>query len=156
MKVRKTKDVDYMNVAFFLIPKQEVVNLYDYFTMRQALEKMEYHRYTAIPILTRNGKYVGTLTEGDLLWKLKHTPDLDFDKTEEILLKDIPLQRDVKPISVRTDMEGIYNLAIDQNFIPVVDDFETFIGIIRRRELIEYLYNRQRLHNSNIHSTSLY
>ncbi|MGG3451820.1 CBS domain-containing protein [Domibacillus aminovorans] len=131
-----------MNVAFFLIPKQEVAYLDDHFTMRQAIEKMEYHRYSAIPILTKNGKYVGTLTEGDLLWKLKHTPDLDLDKTEEILLKDVPLQRDVKPISVRTDIEGIYNLAIDQNFIPVVDDSETFIGIIRRRELIEYMFKK--------------
>ena len=112
--------------------------------MRQALEKMEYHRYTAIPILTKDEKYVGTLTEGDLLWKLKHTSDLDFDKTKEILLTDAPLQREVKPISVRTDIEGIYNLAIDQNFIPVVDDLETFIRIIRRRELIEYMYKKIR------------
>jgi CBS domain-containing protein len=131
-----------MNIAFFLIPKQEVAYLYHHFTMRQAIEKMEYHRYTAIPILTKNGKYVGTLTEGDLLWKLKHTPDLDFDKTEEISLKEVPLQRNVKPISVLTDIEGIINLAIDQNFIPVVDDSETFIGIIRRRELIDYMYKK--------------
>lgn len=133
-----------MNVAFFLIPKQEVAYVYDHFTMRQALEKMEYHRYSAIPILTKDGKYVGTLTEGDLLWKLKHTPNLDFNKTEEVLLKDISLQRDVKPISVRADIEGIYNLAIDQNFIPVVDDCDTFIGIIRRRELIEYMYKKMK------------
>lgn len=147
-----------MNVAFFLIPKQEVAYLYDCFTMRQALEKMEYHRYTAIPILTKNGKYVGALTEGDLLWKLKHTPGLAFDKTKEIFLKDVPLQREVKSISVRTDIEGIYNLAIDQNFIPIVDDSGIFIGIIRRRELIEYLYkkmNGSATFGKKIQSTSL-
>ncbi|MDH4620086.1 CBS domain-containing protein [Brevibacillus sp. AY1] len=131
-----------MNVAFFIIPKHEVAFVYDYFTMRQALEKMEFHRYSAIPILTKVGEYVGTLNEGDLLWKLKHTSGLDFSKTEDIPLKEVPLQRDVKPISIRTDIEKIYNLAIDQNFIPIIDDSEIFIGIIRRRELIEYMYKK--------------
>ncbi|MGM0879315.1 MAG: CBS domain-containing protein, partial [Bacillota bacterium] len=64
-----------MNVAFFLIPKNEVI--YDW-TMRQAMEKMEYHRYTAVPILDKNGHYLGTLTEGDFLWKLKNSECLDF------------------------------------------------------------------------------
>jgi CBS domain-containing protein len=47
-------------------------------TMRQALEKMEYHRYTAVPLIDDQGKYVGTLTEGDLLWKIKNTPGVNF------------------------------------------------------------------------------
>mgnify|MGYP001377038006 CR=1 FL=1 len=131
-----------MNVAFFLIPKQEVAFVYDTFTMRQAIEKMEYHRYTAIPILNQNGEYVGTLTEGDLLQKLKNTPGLDINKTETVLLSEVPLQRDVNPISVRADIDDIVNMAIDQNFIPVVDDKNKFIGIIRRRELIEYMYKK--------------
>lgn len=131
-----------MNIAFFIIPKNEVAFVYDFFTMRQALEKMEYHRYSAIPILTKEGKYVGTLNEGDLLWKLKHTIGLDFNKTEEIPLREVLLHRNIKAISIRTDIEKICNLAIDQNFIPIIDDSETFIGIIRRRELIEYMYKR--------------
>ena len=35
------------------------------------------------------------------------------------------------------------SLAIAQNFVPVVDDSEIFIGIIRRREIIEYYAKRQ-------------
>lgn len=35
--------------------------------MRQVLEKMEYHRYTAVLILNKDGKYIGTITEGDFL-----------------------------------------------------------------------------------------
>ena len=55
-----------MNLLFFLTPKAEVAYLYDDFTLRQAIEKMEYHRYSSIPILNRKGEYVGTITEGDL------------------------------------------------------------------------------------------
>ena len=61
-----------MNIAFFLTPKIEVVWLAASSTVRQALEKMEAHRYAAIPMIDDHGRYVGTLTEGDLLWHLKH------------------------------------------------------------------------------------
>ena len=60
-----------MNILFFLRPKSEVAYIYDYHTLRQALEIMEYHKYSSVPILNREGKYVGTITEGDLLWSLK-------------------------------------------------------------------------------------
>ena len=60
-----------MNIAFFLIPKNEVAYMPLHCTMRQALEKMEYHRYTAVPLIDECGKYAGTITEGDFLWKMK-------------------------------------------------------------------------------------
>ena len=59
------------NILFFLKPKVEIAYIYDYHTVRQALEIMEYHKYSSIPILSRDGKYVGSITEGDLLWGLK-------------------------------------------------------------------------------------
>ena len=41
--------------------------------LRQTLEKWENNRYASIPVLNRKGEYVGTLTEGDILWGLKNT-----------------------------------------------------------------------------------
>ncbi|RTR26576.1 CBS domain-containing protein [Robertmurraya yapensis] len=131
-----------MNIAFFLLPKSEVVYLNFNRTMRQALEKMEYHRYSAIPIIDHDGKYIGTLTEGDLLWKLKNTPDLNFRNTDQIMLSEIPLHVKNEPISVNEEMEAIIARAKEQNFVPVVDDNGIFIGIIRRREIIEYCANQ--------------
>lgn len=127
-----------MNIAFFLLPKSEIVYLSFDCTMRQAMEKMEYHRYTAVPIIDREGKYMGTVTEGDLLWKLKNTPGLSYEGTEKIWLKEIPRRLENKPVSINAHMEDLLSLAALQNFVPVVDDVGTFIGIIRRREIIEY------------------
>lgn len=126
-----------MNIAFFLTPKEKVVYLPLDCTMRQALERMEYHRYTAVPILDKQGKYSGTLTEGDLLWKMKNTPDLTFAGTERIKIKDIPWRMTNNPVHVDSELEDLHSLVITQNFVPVVDDNEIFIGIIRRREIIE-------------------
>ncbi|PKM88801.1 MAG: CBS domain-containing protein [Firmicutes bacterium HGW-Firmicutes-12] len=127
-----------MNISFFLVPKQDVVVLSHNATMRQSLEKMEYHRYTAVPLVNEEGKYVGTLTEGDLLWKIKNTPGLSFENTHKIPLADVPRFRQNKPVNIDARMENLIDLAVTQNFVPVVDDDGVFIGIVRRREIIEY------------------
>ncbi len=127
-----------MNIAFFLLPKKDVVCLTLHCTMRQALERMEYHRYTAVPLIDEQGRYVGTVTEGDLLWKLKNSPGLNLEGTEKIVLKDIPHQVHNTPVRIDSQMEDLLSLAIGQNFVPVVDDNDVFIGIVRRSEIIEY------------------
>ena len=67
-----------MNILFFLSPKQDLMYVYDDFTLRQTLEKWENNRYASIPVLNRKGEYVGTLTEGDILWGLKKFHGLDL------------------------------------------------------------------------------
>lgn len=130
-----------MNIAFFLTPKKDVVHIKANATMRQALEKMEYHSYTAIPIIDEKGKYIGTLTEGDLLWKIKHTEDLTFKNTSKILVKDISMSMSNSPVRINSDIESLIHLAKSQNFVPVVDDFGVFIGIIKRSDIINYCYD---------------
>lgn len=127
-----------MNIAFFLLPKNEVIHLYPHSTMRQALERMEYHRYTAVPLLDQDGTYVGTITEGDLLWKLKNTEGLSFSNTHKVLLKDVPRRMNNQPVRIDAKVQDLIPLVTMQNFVPVVDDKNVFIGIIRRREVIEY------------------
>ena len=127
-----------MNIAFFLLPKKDVVYLSPETTMRQAMERMERHRYTAVPLVTEDGRYYGTVTEGDLLWKLKNTPGFCLQDTEKILLKDIPQYVKNQWVKINTEIEDLISLAAKQSFVPVVDDQEIFIGIVRRREIIEY------------------
>ena len=133
-----------MNIAFFLTPKNEVVCENCEATMRQVMEKMEHHGYTAIPLIDKSGKYVGTLTEGDLLWKLKNTPDLNFKNTESVKVKEIHRKVSHKSVSINSDIENLINLAVNQNFVPVVDDNGIFIGIIKRSDIINYCYNEMK------------
>ena len=130
-----------MNIAFFLTPKNEVVCERVESSMRQVMERMEHHGYTAIPLIDKTGRYVGTLTEGDLLWKLKNTPDLSFINTESIKVSDIPRRIIHKSVSINADIESLINLAVNQNFVPVVDDNGIFIGIIKRSDIIDYCYS---------------
>ncbi|TBL77449.1 CBS domain-containing protein [Paenibacillus thalictri] len=131
-----------MNIAFFLVPKEEVIYLSDHSTIRQALERMEYHRYSAVPLVNGEGKYVGTITEGDLLWKLKRSPEIGFENTHKVQLRDVPQHMTIKPVRIDAQMEDLIVLATNQNYVPVIDDNEVFIGIIRRREIIDYFFKQ--------------
>jgi len=102
------------------------------------LERMEYHSYTAVPLIDDDGKYVGTITEGDLLWKLKNTAGLTFHNTEDIVLSEVERHVQNLPVTIDAQIEDLISRAIVQNFVPVVDDQQIFIGIVRRREMIEY------------------
>lgn len=132
-----------MNILFFLTPKQDVAFLYDDFTLRQALEKMEYHRYSSIPMLNRKGEYVGTMTEGDLLWAIKNQ-NIQLEQAEEIPIRRIRRKRDYVPVSVNTQMDELVAAAMTQNFVPVLDDKKSFIGLIKRNAIIQYCYDECR------------
>ena len=126
------------NILFFLIPKAMCAYLYDDYTIRQALEKMEGSGFAALPILNRNGQYRGTLTEGDLLWGLKNTCYMDIRQAEARRIMEISRRRDNTPVRVTTSMHELVDRASSQNFVPVVDDSGAFIGIVTRRAIIKY------------------
>ena len=126
------------NILFFLTPKAMCAFLYDDFTIRQALVKMEAAGYSALPILNKRGEYRGTLTEGDLLWALKNLCYMDIRQAEAHRIMTIAHKRDNIPVQVTTSMQELVERAKDQNFVPVVDDFGSFIGIVTRRAIIRY------------------
>ena len=135
-----------MNVAFFLNPKQNVAFLYNDFTLRQAIEKMKNCGYSAIPVITRNGKYVGTVSDGDFLWKTLEVGENCSEKSLMKELEKIPVTEILKtdkyqPASFSTDVEKLFNIVLNQNFVPVVDDTGNFSGIVTRKSVMQYLIN---------------
>ncbi len=126
------------NILFFLTPKAMCAYLYDDYTIRQALEKMEAAGYAGLPILNRRGEYRGTLTEGDLLWALKNMCYMDMRQAEAHRIMEINRRRDNVPVRVTTNMHDLIERAKGQNFVPVVDDKDAFIGIVTRSAIIKY------------------
>lgn len=130
-----------MNITFFLIPKIKVEFLLENFSLRQAIEKMEYHRYSVVPVLSKDGKYLYSLSEGDILYTMTKNK-LKFEDLTKIHLESIKRDRDVKPVSINSSMDDLVKLIVDQNFVPVVDDRGVFIGIITRKAVINYLLSK--------------
>lgn len=142
-----------MNVAFFLKPKNEVAFLYDDFSIRQGLEKMCYHGYTSIPVLDRDGRYISSISEGDFLWyviKGENTEkQIDIKNEEAKSISDIIKPGKNPPVKITASMDEMILKAMDQNYIPVVDDRGFFIGIITRKDIIKYFYATADVHNDS-------
>lgn len=128
-----------MNILFFLTPKENVAHVDENDTLRQVLEKMQYHGYTAIPLLGMDGRYIGTITEGDLLWFLKDRNFPDLKQLEDMPITAIERRRDNKAVDIQESMEALFGKVMNQNFVPVVDDKQVFIGIVTRKDILMYL-----------------
>ncbi len=131
-----------MNILFFLKPKSEIAFIHKEDTLRQAIEKMEYHKYSSIPMINIDGKYVGSITEGDLLWGIKNKYNLNLKEAELIPITEIDRRTDYQAVNINADIEDLVEKAMDQNFVPVIDDQGNFIGIITRKDIIGYCYNK--------------
>ena len=127
-----------MNILFFLTPKANCSYLSSDDTIRQAIERMSASGYTALPILARDGSYCGTLSEGDLLRALKDMCVMDLKQTEYHTIMECTHHKDTKPVNVLTNIEDLVSKATDQNFVPVVDDKNAFIGIVTRKAIMQY------------------
>jgi len=131
-----------MNILAFIKPKNDVVFVYDDFTIKEAMDKLEKYRFTAIPILNRDGNYVGTLSEGDILWKLRASGStLEIIQREPVSL--IKRFRDNAPIKMNAQMDELIGKATDENFVPVVDDHNLFIGIVTRKVILNYFFEHR-------------
>ena len=125
-----------------LTPKKNGQYLFEDFSIRQAIEKMEFHRYATIPVLERkSGKYLYSISEGDFLWYLKKN-NLTFNEINQIPLLSVPASREIKATSITIDVATLYNLSINQNYIPIVDDIGVFIGIITRKSIMQAIKNK--------------
>ena len=133
-----------MNIAGLLLPKSMVAYLYDDFSLRQGLEKMRYHGYSSIPVISRDNRYVGTVSEGDFLWYLVDgikgaEKTYDIRDTETLRLADVLRIDKNPPVRIDTKPDALIERACQQNFIPVVDGSECFIAIVTRKAIIESL-----------------
>ena len=130
-----------VNIAYLLTPKHRVASLYDDNTIRQGLEKLRHHGRSAVPVITRQGRYVGTVSEGDFLWRLipdeGMTRPCSMKELERFHVRDI--LRENPSVRITAPLDELLETIVRQNFVPVVDDLNSFIGIVTRRDIIRNL-----------------
>ncbi len=126
-----------MNILTLLHHKSNVAYLYDDNTIRQGLEKMHFHGYTAIPVIKRDGTYIGTVSEGDFLWYCVDKELYSMREHEKDLIKDIIRKDWNPPARISISIEELIEMVMEQNFVPMTDDRGSFIGIITRKDVIK-------------------
>ena len=128
-----------MNIMRFVVPKSLVSYIDEGSTVRQAVEKMRYHRYVAIPVLDGEGKYVGTLKNDDILDYFLERASFDTRVAETSAVRDIISKSSAKPLYHTASIEELIDKVKEHNFVSVVDDRGCFVGIILRRDVLNYL-----------------
>ncbi|MGN0601376.1 MAG: CBS domain-containing protein [Oscillospiraceae bacterium] len=130
-----------MNILKLLKPKAVIDYVYEDFTVRQAIEKMRNHGFTAVPVVGKDGGYVKTLAEGDILWFMLDNGITDIKELEKYSVSNIPRRVKSKPVCIYSTIEDLILLSMDQNFVPVIDDRDKFIGIVTRSDILRYCHN---------------
>ena len=128
-----------MNIFRFIIPKSLVEYITEDSTVRQGFEKMRFHRYVAIPVIDAEGKYVGMLRNDDVLEYFLSAKSVDMKIAEKILVGDIVDRAYSRPLYHHSTMEELFELVKEHNAVPVVDDRDCFIGIVLRRDVMNFL-----------------
>ena len=128
-----------MNILRFMIPKSAVEYIDTDSTVRQALEKMRYHHYVAIPVIDEEGVYVGTLRNDDLFKYFLDSETFDARAAERDSIMSILDLDYSKPIYHNASIDELIEQVKEHNFVPVVDDRGCFIGLILRRDVLNFL-----------------
>ncbi len=138
-----------MNILSLLTPKEETTYLKSKVTIRQVLEKFDYYKFTVVPLLDEEGHYLTTVSEGDILRFIKNNCNFNLQMAEDQLVDNLDLYRPYKALQINCTIKDIILLAMDQNFIPMIDDRGVFIGIIKRKDIIKYFYQKRYLEKNN-------
>lgn len=130
-----------MNIMRFVVPKSLVQYVTVDNTIRQALERMRFHRYVAIPVIDGDGKYVGTLRNDDIFAYFLESGSFDTRRAERERVGDIVDGSYSPPVYHDASMNELIEKVKEHNFVPVVDDRGCFVGIILRRDILNFLFN---------------
>ena len=129
-----------MNIMRFVVPKSLVEFVSVDNTIRQAFEKMRYHRYVAIPVIDGEGRYVGTLRNDDIFAYFYENGSFDTKFAERDKVAGITDSNYNPPVYHNAEMNELIERVGEHNFVPVVDDRGCFIGIILRRDILDFLF----------------
>lgn len=131
-----------MNILASLTPKGGVDYINDDATLFKAIQMMQKRNHSAIPVIDKKGIYVGTITAADILGCIAENFDLSLRASAKFPIRNVKRIKDYKAIKVAAIFEELVVVAMEQNFVPVVDDEDKFIGILTRKEILKWMHEQ--------------
>ena len=133
------------SIIGLITPKKGTNYLIEGTTLRNAIEKFKAHKFSAVPIIDKEGRYLRTISEGDFLRYITNLANYSMELAEKIPLDVVESYRPYKALSIDASIIEVISLSLEQNFIPLVDDRGLYIGIIKRKEILEFLVENRDL-----------
>lgn len=129
-----------MNIPSLLIPKANVEYLRTKDSIEFALDIFRRNSYSAVPVINSDGIYRGTITEGDFLYYIMDNPDADLKKVK---VRNILREDFYETVKITASIDKLLIKCLDQNFVPVTDDRDVFVGIVTRKVIFKNIYEEQ-------------
>ena len=126
------------NILCLLTPKDKVSFIESNMSIRQGLEKLRAHGYSAIPVINEDGTYFGVISEGDFLWGIMDDNIVTVQELEHKAIKEI-IRKNVPSCKISVSFEELLKIIVNHNFVPIVDDRNVFMGIITRKAILDGL-----------------
>jgi CBS domain-containing protein len=124
--------VERFAIPRLLTPRNEVITIEPGATLGEAYRLLAANRLGAIPIVDARGRYAGAITEGDILSSIASSEDTFAEHVRRWRVEDIPRRLKNVPVRIDATVEELLGRAASQSFVPVLDDREVFVGIVRR------------------------
>lgn len=119
-------------------PAKRVEFIYSDITIAEAVKKMERCHYTMIPVIERNSaRYLYSVSSSDILHRL--VTATDFAQAMKDPLSTVRIERMTLSCNEDVEVEELFDIAVNQNYIPLVDGNGAFRGILTRRGILAYL-----------------
>ena len=129
-----------MNIPSLLITKANVEYLRTKDSIEFALDIFRRNSYSAVPVINSDGIYRGTITEGDFLYYIMDNPDADLKKVK---VRNILREDFYEAVKITASIDKLLIKCLDQNFVPVTDDRDVFVGIVTRKVIFKNIYEEQ-------------
>lgn len=121
----------------FIIPATRIAFVEDDNPLYHAFLILTRVKYSKIPVLDSKSRVVGLLSLAMITDKMLETDAISIEPLSELKVSDV-MQTDFDKINfAQTTLETQLHLLVDNAFLPVVDDYGVFQGLLTRREWIK-------------------
>jgi len=116
-------------------------------TIGEALKMLMDHRITGMPVVDKEGKMVGVVSEYDIIAQLSPHLTSKNDMKSELFRAPVKFSRKVKSVKESTSLSTVVKSFVNKNYrrLPVVNEHGVLVGMITRRDLMRVFYYRAKL-----------
>lgn len=121
----------------FIIPATRIAFVEDDNPLYHAFLILTKVKYSKIPVLDRKNRVVGLLSLAMITDKMMTTDSITLEPLSQLKVRDVMQTKFDKINFAQTTLETQLHLLVDNAFLPVIDDYGVFQGLLTRREWIK-------------------
>lgn len=104
--------------------------------LNHALLILTTDKYAVVPVLDEKSRMKGLISMPSIMQAIMEIEDVHFEKLGEIKVEEI-MDTDFPHVFEEYELENVLHMLVNHAFITVIDEDQTFKGIITRSEILK-------------------